>query len=341
MKSLRNKWLLRHRWWNIAGVLFVALLVLLIWSFCQKKHVAQWLQISTLTAFVVTVIGLCNTLTNIFSLTKKEGGITWCQVIILFAIGLWLLGFIWIFNIHSNNNNTLVFGFMGGILTLVFQDKIKGVVTFIHLRVNNLLNIGDWIQVPKLNVDGEVRKVTLTTVTLYNWDTTTSTIPISALQTDHFINLQNMSNGKTYGWRMTRSYIIDTTSFRPISLKEANILKADEFNEQHHVLDFIPKDEIKEGAFNAKLYRTYLFHWMMRNSRISQKPRLNVRWTDQVDGGLPLLVYAFIITDNIDDYELQMSVITEHVAESLGWFGLRLYQHPSSYDIINGKEIEL
>lgn len=341
MNNIGNKWWMKNRWWSAVGVLFVALMAVLIWAYCKYNHVSEWLQISTLTAGVAFAIGLCNTLTNIFSLRRQESGITWCQIIILFAIIGWLLGFIWIFNIQSGNNSTIAFTVIGGLLTVIFQEKLKGVVTFIHLRFNNLLSIGDWIQVPKMSVDGEVRKITLTTVTLSNFDTTTSTIPISALHSEHFINLQNMNDGKTYGWRMSQPYIVDTESFKPVTQEEAEKLKSDEFNKLHNILGFVPKEDIKEGVFNAALYRVYLYHWLMNYPKISQKPRLNVRWIDQVEGGMQLLVYVFIITDSINEYEWEMSLITEHVAESLGWFGLRLYQRPSSYDITQGKETEL
>lgn len=340
MKSLDNKWLIKNRWWTIVGALFVVFLAMAVWSYCKDKHIAQWLQLLTLTSFVVFVIGLCNTLTNIFSLRKKENGITWCQIIILLSIGLWILGFILVFNIQSGNNNTIVFGIIGGLLTLIFQDKIKGVVTFIHLRANNLLNIGDWIQVPKLGVDGEVRKVTLTTVTLYNWDTTTSTIPISTLHADHFINLQHMSSGKTYGWRIDKTFIVDTECFHAISQQEADMFKSEDFNKQHNILDFLPENEIKEGALNARLYRLYLYHWLMSQPDVSQLPRLVVKWIDQVKEGVQLQMYVFIITNNLDDFEWHQSLVIEHVMESLGWFGLRLYQRPSSYDE-NTKEAAL
>ncbi|MBR5652331.1 MAG: hypothetical protein IKW93_08980 [Bacteroidales bacterium] len=42
-------------------------------------------------------------------------------------------------------------------------------------------------------------------------------------------------------------------------------------------------------------------------------------------------MYVFIITNDLDDFEWHQSVIVEHVIESLEWFGLRLYQRPSSY----------
>ncbi|MBR4809402.1 MAG: mechanosensitive ion channel, partial [Bacteroidales bacterium] len=137
------------------------------------------------------VIKACGTLSGLFSLTKQEAGITWCQITILAALGLWIIGFILIFNIQKDGRLAAAFGVIGSVAGWIFQDKLKGVAAFIHLRRHHLLNIDDWIQVPKFNVDGEVKSVALTTVTILNWDTTTSVIPISALQADHFINLQN------------------------------------------------------------------------------------------------------------------------------------------------------
>ena len=79
----------------------------------------------------------------------------------------------------------------------------------------------------------------------------------------------------------------------------------------------------------------YLYHWLMNHPHISQQPRLVVRWLEQVDSGLPLQVYAFIIDSNLSSFEWQQSQIIEHIIESLDWFGLRLYQNPSAYDAGN------
>lgn len=331
MKRIGKKWLISG-WWSVVLLLLVVLLLVIAWRYFNEYSISPWLKMLTLTTFVALVWGVCGDLTNIFSLRKQESGITWCQILILMVIGLWIVGFILIFEIHKSSSDTIVFGVVGGLMTLVFQDKIKGVVTFIHLRSHRLLNIGDWVQVPKYNVDGAVRKITLTTVTIYNWDTTTSSIPISALHSDHFINLQNMQDGKTYGWRIDKTFIVDTKCFHTLSQQEADLLKSDEFNKQHDILDFLPKDEIQEGALNARLYRLYLYHWLMSQPDVSQLPRLVVKWIDQVKEGMQLHMYVFIITNNLDDFEWHQSVVIEHVIESLGWFGLRLYQRPSSYD---------
>ena len=292
-----------------------------------------WLCFLGLNLFVWLAIKVCHTLSCLFSLNKKESGITWCQISILGAIGLWIIGFILIFSIQKDGRLATVFGIIGTAIGWIFQDKLKGVVAFIHLRMHNLLNIGDWIQVPKYGADGEVKGITLTTVTIYNWDTTTSTIPILALHTDHFVNLQHMAGGKTYGRRMLKDFLLDTSYFHPLSKEEAELLLSDNFNAEHNVRQYIPEGEIKEGALNSHLYRLYIYHWLMNHPLISQKPRLYVRWMDQTEDGMPLQVYTFLQDSGGPIFFWEQSQLIEDIIKSLEWFGLRLYQAPSAADV--------
>lgn len=364
MKKLSEKWMssergitrimgaMIYKWWWLVTLLFfvmaaLSLLSLYNWQNClnSESHLirihdfiamairSKWYKIIFLTITASLVFGVCNTLTNIFTLRKNENGITWCQIFILLGIGLWIIGFIWIFDIQKSDKSAAVFGIVGALLAWIFQDKVKGAIAFLHLRLHHLLNIDDWIQVPKYNVDGEVKRVSLTTVTIYNWDTTTSTIPISALHSDHFINLQNMMEGKTYGRRMFKSFVLDTGWFHALSKDEAEQLNKQFEEDGTHA--YLPESEIHEGVLNAHLYRMYLYHWLMNHPHISQQPRLVVRWLEQVDSGLPLQVYAFIIDSNLSSFEWQQSQIIEHIIESLDWFCLRLYQSPSAYDAGN------
>ena len=157
----------------------------------------SWFQMLALTLLTCFIVSVCNKLTDIFNLRKQETGITWCQITILFAVAQWIIGFILVFDIKKDSSYFLALGIIGTVLSVVFQDTLKGVVAFLHVRLNHLLSIDDWIQVPKYNIDGEVRRITLTTVSVQNWDTTLSSIPTSVLQADHFINLQKMAEGKT------------------------------------------------------------------------------------------------------------------------------------------------
>lgn len=295
---------------------------------------------------VLLIIKTCRRLIDVFNIRKEYTRVTWSYIIILVSIGLWIIGFVLIFNIKDNPRVATAIGVIGTLLSWIFQDKIKGVVAFLHIRSHNLLKVGDWLVVDKLGVDGEVQRMTLTSISVYNWDTTTSTIPISALQSEHFINKQNMMEGKTYGRRMLKTFILDTGWFRVLSRKEiVKLKKRIQYGKDigidsgEQVRDFLSQnlsfDEIKEGITNAQLFRLYIYHWLMNHKHISQYPRLIVRWMDQKEGGMELQVYAFIVDSSLVAFEWEQSKIIEHIIKSLNWFGLRLYQSPSAYDVSN------
>ena len=281
-----------------------------------------------LNLLVWLVVKVCHTLTDLFSLKRNDNGMTVCQIIILASIGFWIIGFMLIFDIRNDGRMAAALGVIAMVLGWIFQDRVKGVAAFIHLRRHHLLNLGDWIRVPKLGVDGVVKKVTLTTVTIYNWDTTISTIPINALQSEHFMNLQHMSEGKTYGRQLLKSFILDTACIRPIDDADVKEMKSGKHDIQH----YLPEEELKAGALNAHLYRLYLHHWLMNQPGISHRPRLFVRWAEQDENGLTLEVHVFITDSDWSAFEWQQSQIVEHMITSMEWFGLRLYQRPSAYD---------
>lgn len=326
----------RKSWWGVLLLVIVCVVSFAIWPMPEgfvdhlKALCPAIVKMLFLTGLLILVIYVCRKLTDYCSLKKYEKGITWCQITILVAIGLWIIGFILVFDIYKESRNFLVFGIIGTLLGWIFQDTIKGVVAFIHLRLNHLLEIDDWIAVPSHNVDGEVKHITLTTITLYNWDTTTSSFPTHFLNSDHFINYQKMTMGKTFGRRMLKTFILDTGWFRTITEEEAGRLKNKE-----EVRRCLPENDIRGGVTNAHLYRIYLFHWLMRNPVVSQQPYLVVRWLEQKEVGMPLQVYAFIMEGGMSAFEWQQSKIIEHILESLDWFGLRLYQTPSSFDVSN------
>ncbi|MGM9833503.1 MAG: mechanosensitive ion channel domain-containing protein [Candidatus Limisoma sp.] len=303
-------------------------------GFFETINNSPLFKISFVTTIVCLAIVLCRTLTDIYSVSRKEAAITLCQILILVLIGIWILALFMIFDLREDTTNKAILGGLGFLLALIFQDTIKGVVSFIHLRFNHQLHIDDWIQVPGKGVDGEVRHVSLTNVTISNWDTTTSCIPTSMLYSEHFINLKNMMDGKTFGRRMYMTFIFDTNWMHPLSDAEVSNLIA-RLREESDVFNYMPENEIKAGQINAQLFRLYLYHWLMNHPHISQQPRLIVRWREHQENGMPLQVYAFITDSSLASFEWQQSQIIEHIIKSLRWFGLRLYQNPSSFDVSN------
>lgn len=253
------------------------------------------------------------------------------QTFILAGFGMAILFVIIHFDV--NQENFLPFGFFATLLGLLFQDSIKGVVAYYHLRSNGLLHIGDWIEVPSHKIDGFILDISLVTVTVRNWDNTISNIAVALLQSGAFKNNQEMLDGKTSGRRMYRTFIIDSRSICSLTLYQANEIRKKIALQGEDTIVF---DHVAfEGSqvLNIHLYRMYLRHWLMNDPDVTRLPRLLVRLMEPVVEGIPLQIYTYILKTSIAPYELVQSRIMEHVMLSMEWFGLRLYQQPSSYDI--------
>lgn len=85
-------------------------------------------------------------------------------------------------------------GAMAAVLMLVFKDPILGLVAGIQLSANDMLKLGDWLEMPKYGADGAVIDIGLTTVKVRNWDNTITTIPTRSLVSDSFKNWSGMSS---------------------------------------------------------------------------------------------------------------------------------------------------
>ena len=118
----------------ITKFLFALLLLCIVLSCFQVLDIKEshWLQVSLLGIGVWLAIILCLTLTDIYSLKRKEAIITLCQILILFLIGALILGIYIIFGLKDETTNTAIFGGIGALLAWIFQDTIK---VWLHLYI--------------------------------------------------------------------------------------------------------------------------------------------------------------------------------------------------------------
>ena len=65
---------------------------------------------------------------------------------------------------------------------LVFQDTILSFVASVQISSDGRVRVGDWIEMPSQNADGDVIDIALHTVTVQNWDKTVTTIPTKKSQ---------------------------------------------------------------------------------------------------------------------------------------------------------------
>lgn len=220
-------------------------------------------------------------------------------------------------------------GASAAVLMLIFQNSILGLVAGVQLSANNMLKVGDWISMPKNNIDGVVEEISLTTVKIRAWDNTLQTIPPNLLVNEAFDNWQPMFDRG--GRRIKRSLNIDTRSIRFADDELIERLRQDK------VVGKIVSQITPETAEGMALTNLDLFMRTV-NSFLDSHPRINhsmlamVRQLQPTQWGLPIELYCFSANVNWVPYEWLQSEIISYVVALAPKFGLSIYQAPASFE---------
>lgn len=208
------------------------------------------------------------------------------------------------------------------VLMLIFKDSILGLVAGIQLSLNKMLKVGDWITIKKLDIDGNVEEISLTTVKVRNFDNTISTIPPYTLVSDTFQNWNAMVNMGAR--RIKRTLFIDVQSIRKLSPSEIEVLIADKRLSQ--------KDITNNTDINLTLYRHHLNELFKKDKDIVQDQWMLVRQLNPTPNGLPLEVWLYTNSTNFVDYEEVAASRIERIIALLPTFHLQMFQSPTSSD---------
>lgn len=219
-------------------------------------------------------------------------------------------------------------GALTAVLLLVFKDAILGFVASIQIAVNNMVNVGDWIEMPKYGADGDVIEIALTTVKVRNWDNTITTIPTYALISDSFKNWRGMQ--QSGGRRIKRAINIDINTIRFISADELEQLQQNRrlqvFFRQQGVMDLLAADDVT----NLALFRYYVRWTLCQHGDINQNMTLMVRQLQPTEVGLPIEIYCFSADKNWLNYEAIQADIFDKLFAILPVFGLAAFQRIGS-----------
>jgi miniconductance mechanosensitive channel len=71
-------------------------------------------------------------------------------------------------------------------MLLVYKDTLLSFVASVQLTSNDMLRVGDWIEMPQVGADGDVVDITLHTVKVQNFDKTIVSIPTWRLMSESF-----------------------------------------------------------------------------------------------------------------------------------------------------------
>jgi miniconductance mechanosensitive channel len=296
--------------------------------------------------FIQSLLNALNDIYQTFDISKVKPIKGYIQVV---NIIIMTLGFILIIsNLIGESPLILLSGIgaLSAVLMLVFKDSLLGLVSGIQLTANDMVRVGDWIEMPKYGADGDVIDISLNTVKVQNGDKTITMIPSYALTSDSFKNWRGMQSSG--GRRIKRSLYIDTSS---ITFCTDEMIE--KFIQVHYLSDFIIQKEMEITEYNAKneidrnnrvngraltnigVFRAYISNYLKNHHGINQNMTVMVRQLGHSEYGLPLEIYAFTNDVQWAVYESVQSDIFDHLFAVAPEFGLRVFQNPSGADLRN------
>ena len=292
-----------------------------------------------LNAFLSSVVDIYRT----YSFARRmpiRGFVQVVKIFIFITGGIIILGMV----IGRDPTKILAgFGAMTAVLMLIFKDAILGFVAGIQISANNMVHLGDWIEMPKYGADGDVIDISLTTVKVQNWDKTISTIPAYALISDSFKNWRGMS--ESGGRRIKRAINIDMNT-----VKFCNPMMLDKFRRFEHIAEYIDakQNEIDEYNItgnvdntelvngrrmtNVGTFRAYVIAYLKNHPKINQNMTFLVRQLKPTECGLPIEIYVFSSDKVWANYEAIQADIFDHILAVVPEFGLRVFQNPTGSD---------
>ena len=235
-------------------------------------------------------------------------------------------------------------GAMTAVILLIFRDTILSLVASVQITGNDMVRVGDWIEMPQFGADGDVIDVALHTVKVQNWDKTITTVPTHRLISDSFKNWRYMS--LSGGRRIKRALHIDVSSVHFLDPGEV-----ERFGEFHLINDYIASKRSDIETFNQDpernesldadirrltnlgTYRAYLERYLRAHPQIQQGMTLMVRQLPAASQGIPLEIYCFTTTTNWGEYEGIQADLFDHFIALAPQFGLRVFQSPSGADV--------
>lgn len=250
--------------------------------------------------------------------------------IICFLIGVSILA--------GQNPITLIggIGAMTAVITFIFKDAILGFAAGQQLISNDLIRIGDWVEIPKHNANGNVVEISMTTVKVENFDLTFTSIPTYSLITDSFINWRGMVESGVR--RIKRAIHIDLRDvrfcdkemldgFERITILKDYIInkraEIDQYNEEHGV----DVSCVVNGRHitNIGAFRAYIQRYIGQHPGLSRDMTVIVRQLDSDRHGIPLEIIAYANTIESTKYEEIQADIFDHLYAVSNEFGLRVY----------------
>ena len=304
----------------------------------------------TILFLVLAISALLNALLDIYARTEHARTRSIKGYVQLAKMVLFIFGAIIIVATLIDRSPLLLLsglGAMSAVILLVYKDTLLSFVASVQLTSNDMLRVGDWIEMPQVGADGDVVDITLHTVKVQNFDKTIVSIPTWRLMSESFKNWRGMQAAG--GRRIKRSLFIDASGVRFITDDEEQRL-----SNIHLLTDYMTRKQAELKAWNEAqgnvavmsanrrrmtnigTFRAYALAYLKSHAHIQPNMTCMVRQMQTTAQGVPLEIYCFTSTTAWADYERIQGDIFDYLLAVLPDFGLSLYQQPSGNDLRAG-----
>jgi len=245
-------------------------------------------------------------------------------------------------------------GALSAVGLLIFKDPILSLAASMQLTMNDMVRIGDWVEIPAHSVNGTVIDMNLQSIRIQNWNKTIVAVPIYSLIAHSFINWRGMVDAG--GRRIKRALNIDMESVKfcsPAMIKKFKgykilhdyiCAKEKEIKAANKARKVTSKSDApsSRAMTNIGTFRAYAYEYIKNDPRINQDLTLMVRQLAPTMGGIPIEIYCFSKAQEWEEYESIQADIFDHFIAIIPLFGLRIFQNPSGHAIESiGKNIRI
>lgn len=307
----------------LPGILVYFLLPL---AFVRGKEILDFSQkicaVYIIAAILFTINGLLLVMLDVYNARDKQKNRPMKGFVQVLQVLLFFIGGIVIIAVLVNKSPMTLFAGLGAsaaVLMLVFKDSILGFVAGVQLSANDMLRIGDWIQLPNGVANGTVEEITLNTVKIWNWDETISTVPPYTLVNNSFQNWRGMQ--ESGGRRVNKNIYLDMTTLKFCTPEDLDAIRKN----VPLMADYQPAEG--EVPTNSQLYRIYIERYLRSLPVVNQDMDLIISQKEPTTYGVPIQVYFFSRNKVWREYERIQSDIFDHLLAIVGKFDLKLYQY--------------
>jgi miniconductance mechanosensitive channel len=235
-------------------------------------------------------------------------------------------------------------GTMTAVVLLIFKDTILGLVASVQISSNNMVRVGDWVEMPKYNADGEVIAINLHTVKVQNWDRTITMVPTHFFVSDSFKNWRGMYESGAR--RIKRSVFLNAQSVRFVDAPTRERFKryqliADFITERQYDIEQYNKEQQIDTSVlingrrmtNLGIFRKYVEFYLQKHPKVRKDMHLVVRQLATEGKGIPVEIYCYVTETALENYEAIQSDIFDHLYAVIPFFELDIFQQPGGQDI--------